>query len=1482
MTKLIRFKNKFKDKKHKIAMGITLLFSISFCVLIYTKGNVFGAYADYDVSNCKYTLKTITTANFSDDNKAFIVYVNKANSSDLLSYGTDYELSNFQNTDSEGIATCTIKGIGSYHGTKTLEFRIKNKTITPNVGTVTAYDNKEYNLQDAVYKFNISEDKGGQSSNTKEKEWAYIFKTNIDPEDPNKYDYELLIYSFSENIFNIMEFDHYYKPEFDTENEYTLENLKTTATPIRNFTNKITPWSAIAALDTEHKIVDINFGANIDKAISIRPRYFFAGLPDLEEFDYDRWLIYNSPKILTYQYADNFEGIFENSGFKTINLGRIFSNAFLVQRDTAIFENCPNLTKIYNHNENCPFGSGYKLLLPTIENKLWVQYNKQDKRIYYDYTTSYGNSSYTDLPIGGKGSSSSSDNEYKYYMKLVSNIYNCTYDFDLETQTLKGVYDNGVLVDPSNYTLDLTNGVIKGKNDYVGTINLWYINISIDSGTQVDTSYPVNSGVIKLYCNDLSKAGSITFKGLPTLKKSNAKFIGYYDKSAYVYYGKYYTNGSVYTYNNHYKQWNPMPFINLNAYYKPNVINTSTSVLGNSVEVTWMDSLGSDNKNHSHFILGEYPQTKITDQTLINKIDASTITVKDKNNIEYKIYKGDKYLKENNTYYKVEPLTWTVFSNYGGPNWPIILSDKVIDARTFNDILSNDLMTIMSKTMVYQTDSNYNESLYNTPNQPDYPYIRNIFSPYSLINETQISENYYEYFNGRKLGIINNQADYLKGTPTDYAKDQLALNNANIFSSNTFVPYWSATQIDNSNAMYIDETGTLKYESNSINKIDDTHKLGLRILSNFNYGPSKILTGEGTEENPYKLTRKIYIYADGPGKIENLANTPVVEGNIATQSYCNNSYINANPVPNTDCTFMGWKKIVNGVEQNLTTAEFSQLHSSSDIEHPNSILTSPQAAPDDLILVAKFKGSEYTVTYKVGDDTYEDKYLEPNSNYEYPDTDPTKEGYIFKGWSLDGTNKISDTDKVTSNIEVHALFEPISYKIKFNYNGATEDSTKAAMVNPQSFTYEDNKALTESTLVKKQKVSFQGNLKTTINDMTVDYKFDGWNDKEDLSGTNYTDKQVVTKLSSTNNATVNLYAKWLLDSQITLPSPDIKDGYTFNGWYDNDTKIGEPGETVSFGGNKLTAKTTPNNYVITLDYADTDESFNKSINNIDVTFSNKVGTLPEPTKEGKIFDGWYYGNTKYTKDTSYNVADNITLVAKFKDKNSGGGSGSGSSKPNITTSTITVQTIDHEKYMIGFNDNTFKPNDKITRAEVAAIISRVSNNYIKDKNYKNSLSYNDVTSNNNSWYSNYVGYVKENNLMIGTPDNNFYPNRNISRAEFVQTVERFLNIKLSNTSNVSFKDVEGHWYTEPINVLSSNGYIDGYNDGTFKPLNDITRAEAVKIINLALNRKTNKEINNTIINETQNKFKDLTNKNAWYFNDIVEATYDHNKQELHK
>ncbi len=270
-----------------------------------------------------------------------------------------------------------------------------------------------------------------------------------------------------------------------------------------------------------------------------------------------------------------------------------------------------------------------------------------------------------------------------------------------------------------------------------------------------------------------------------------------------------------------------------------------------------------------------------------------------------------------------------------------------------------------------------------------------------------------------------------------------------------------------------------------------------------------------------------------------------------------------------------------------------------------------------------------------------------------------------------------------------------------------------------------------------------------------------------------------------------------------------------------------------------------------------------------LTTSNQT-TVTVTDEEGKAVKGVSVTVTDSTDKTvtkTTNAKGQITVPVK-----SSGGGGGGSSRG---TSVSTVKTTEHNAYIVGYPDGEFKPDGNMTRAEAAAIFARLVSEG-KDEKIKGNASFDDVGSDawyaSYVGYLEKYDIIKGYEDDTFRPDNSVTRAEFVTMT--VRFYDLFNNVKtVSNTKKYS--DVSSkHWAIQLISFATEEKWLNGYADGTFKPDIFITRAEVVTVVNRATGRVADSSYINKNL-EVLNKFTDLKNNSYWAFYDIMEAANDH-------
>ena len=404
------------------------------------------------------------------------------------------------------------------------------------------------------------------------------------------------------------------------------------------------------------------------------------------------------------------------------------------------------------------------------------------------------------------------------------------------------------------------------------------------------------------------------------------------------------------------------------------------------------------------------------------------------------------------------------------------------------------------------------------------------------------------------------------------------------------------------------------------------------------------------------------------------------------------------------------------------------------------------------------------------------------------------------------------------------------------------------------------------------------------------YKWDTQEKKYTLADTDVIDSTVGTDVT----ATAKDYTDYTLNTQASTLKGTVKaeNQLTLNLYYDID-KIGS-------GENKDQPDKIPDRYQVTINYVSSNTNWG-SVNRSKevITLSNKesnkwleTGTVIAPSCTATSAGGKCYfvnwtkkqeGTTdvstvtpsaKLPEQTIENAkgGDVYTFTANF-DRSSGGGSGgSNRPKPPVVEIPDDVPTglngKDHYAYIIGYGNNDVRPQNNITRAEVATIFFRLLTDETREANMTKSNSYNDVKD--GDWFCCAVSTLSKMGIIKGYEDGSFKPNDPISRAEFAAIAARF--DPDGDKTPATFADVTSHWAKDEISIAANHGWIKGYEDGSFKPDQKITRAETMTLVNRVLNRLPETKDD---LHKDMKTWVDNMDETAWYYLAVQEATNSH-------
>lgn len=498
-------------------------------------------------------------------------------------------------------------------------------------------------------------------------------------------------------------------------------------------------------------------------------------------------------------------------------------------------------------------------------------------------------------------------------------------------------------------------------------------------------------------------------------------------------------------------------------------------------------------------------------------------------------------------------------------------------------------------------------------------------------------------------------------------------------------------------------------------------------------------------------------------------------------------------------------------------------------------------------------------------------------------------GYHFTGWKCEINENTTDTEtlevtasQVQTLFKEHpnqrvfrftAQFEPNSFKVQFNQN--TTDTVTGTMTS-QTFQYAEagDAYLNPNAFVRPG------------------YRFLGWSEEADGTGTSYADKAKFLGVPADNGAIVNLYAQWQEYSSVTIrytafpndlgtvvlnkegqtasaateetgsPDPALKEivgatattapGSVFEGWYDQKGNLiskepkYEPTPVKDlYEGGSYVAHFHAQQYTLRFNANGGEGTMG------DLTYTHGQDqslTKCGFTRAGYAFLGWATaadGGVAYHDQQSLSITQDTTLYAVWKQQPNQGGSGghhnSGGTqeKPDETPPT-TLNDTDHYAYIVGYEDGTIRPNGHITRAEAATVFFRLLTDEARDANLTDRSPYPDVSA--GDWYNKAIATLSRMGILSGYEDGSFRPNATVTRAEFAAMAARFDTE--AKPVDTPFTDLTGCWAADEIAKAYGKGWVNGYGDNTFRPNGPITRAEAVTLINRVLRRlpETDKDL----------------------------------------
>ena len=195
-----------------------------------------------------------------------------------------------------------------------------------------------------------------------------------------------------------------------------------------------------------------------------------------------------------------------------------------------------------------------------------------------------------------------------------------------------------------------------------------------------------------------------------------------------------------------------------------------------------------------------------------------------------------------------------------------------------------------------------------------------------------------------------------------------------------------------------------------------------------------------------------------------------------------------------------------------------------------------------------------------------------------------------------------------------------------------------------------------------------------------------------------------------------------------------------------------------------------------------------------------------------------------------------------------------------------LNRISHDWYIRGDGTNHANPDEALTRGQIAMMFYRLIANPDKDVKEPREVFY-DVPK--DRWFAQAITYLYDYDILSGYEDKSFRPDHVVTRAEIAKIASMFDDFETPVSD--TFEDIDDtHWAYGYIAAAAHAGWVTGYEDGTFRPDENATRAEMIVIINRLLNRRVKPE---GLLPDVH-AWADVS-QDHWAYADIIESTHSH-------
>ena len=551
-------------------------------------------------------------------------------------------------------------------------------------------------------------------------------------------------------------------------------------------------------------------------------------------------------------------------------------------------------------------------------------------------------------------------------------------------------------------------------------------------------------------------------------------------------------------------------------------------------------------------------------------------------------------------------------------------------------------------------------------------------------------------------------------------------------------------------------------------------------------------------------------------------------------------------LPTTDPTrtgykFTGWYTATENGKKVEGTTKYSEIAENDGVEQ--------------VTLYAYWTANTHKVTYTDGANgtvfsnvEKAGTYGEAIPKYNNDNTSPTRDGYTFKGWTSSVSGITPSSVMPDQEVTFTATWQqqnPSSATVNYTINKHFKDNKGNTIKDDNGTSTPGAKNATLGSLITNDAVNqTDGDNKYVYVPGETTFKMDG--------------NTVTSNTQLTSEATIDLY--YYLD------------------------KVGETSEKNPNGG----PDNIPDAWQYKVTFKVVNGSWDNKTNEAIVKYVTKkdaagkdsatgTATLADVPAVGNEPNSGYRASGKWdtTPATGLEIKKDTVFTYNYDQKSGGSGGSGGSSRPSTPPTVDIPDDVptglngkDHYAYIIGYGNNDVRPQNNITRAEVATIFFRLLTDETRTANMTKSNGYNDVKD--GDWFCCAVSTLSKMGIIKGYEDGSFKPNDPISRAEFAAIAARF--DPDGDKTPATFADVTSHWAKDEISIAANHGWIKGYEDGSFKPDQKITRAETMTLVNRVLNRLPETKDD---LHKDMKTWVDNMDETAWYYLAVQEATNSH-------